>query len=171
MKKEKKGLSRKMNFFYDLSIMKQKRNLRKICVQLLLMAFVLSPLKQYRSGETKHTKMLSTNLVSSQKTSDARCCQFLFLFHFFLPFLGGRRLELFIQDPVIQKVRNLKYNSGNNEINKTIKNFTQICLVPSISCVNLLYLTRNHKEISERGIETQKIILNTYVLRQAKICK
>ena len=38
----------------------------------------------------------SKNLVSSQKTSDARCCQFLFLFHFFLPFLGGRRLELFI---------------------------------------------------------------------------
>ena len=128
MKKEKKGLSRKMNFFYDLSIMKQKRNLRKICVQLLLMAFVLSPLKQYRSGETKHTKMLSTNLVSSQKTSDARCCQFLFLFHFFLPFLGGRRLELFIQDPIVQKVRNLKYNSGKRHQQKQLKTLLKLVL-------------------------------------------
>ena len=31
----------------------------------------------------------SKNLVSSQKTSDARCCQFLFLFHFFYRFWEG----------------------------------------------------------------------------------
>ena len=47
-------------------------------------------------SRNKTHEMLSKNLVSSQKTSDARCCQFLFLFHFFLPFLEGRRLELFI---------------------------------------------------------------------------
>ena len=109
-----------MNFFFDLSIMKQKRNLRKICVQLLLMAFVLYP--------KIISKMLSTNLVSSQKTSDARCCQFLFLFHFFLPFLGGRRLELFIQDPIVQKVRNLKYNSGKRHQQKQLKTLLKLVL-------------------------------------------
>ena len=70
----------------------------------------------------------SKNLVSSQKTSDARCCQFLFLFHFFLPFLGGRRLELFIQDPIVQKVRNLKYNSGKRHQQKQLKTLLKLVL-------------------------------------------
>ena len=70
----------------------------------------------------------SKNVVSSQKTSDAPCCQFLFLFHFFLPFLGGRRLELFIQDPIVQKVRNLKYNSGKRHQQKQLKTLLKLVL-------------------------------------------
>ena len=76
----------------------------------------------------KTHEMLSKNLVSSQKTSDARCCQFLFLFHFFLPFLGGRRLELFIQDPIVQKVRNLKCNSGKRHQQKQLKTLLKLVL-------------------------------------------
>ena len=70
----------------------------------------------------------SKNVVSSQKTSDVRCCQFLFLFHFFLPFLGGRRPELFFQDPIVQKVRNLKYNSGKRHQQKQLKTLLKLVL-------------------------------------------
>ena len=70
----------------------------------------------------------SKNIVSSQKTSDARCCQFLFLFHFFFTVLGGRRPELFIQDPIVQKVRNLKYNSGKRHQQKQLKTLLKLVL-------------------------------------------
>ena len=96
IKKEKKGLWRKMNFFswhidHEIEIELEKK---------LRIAFIdgfcsIFP-KTISLRRNKTHEMLSTNLVSSQKTSDARCCQFLFLFLFFLPFLGGRRPELFI---------------------------------------------------------------------------
>ena len=44
--------------------------------------FVLSPLKYYRSGKIVRLNILSKSLVSSQKTSDGRCYQFLFPLHF-----------------------------------------------------------------------------------------
>ena len=120
MKKEKKGLSRKMNFFYDLSIMKQKRNLRKICVQLLLMAFVLSP--KIISKCSLQTLCLHKRQVMLDAANFCSC------FTFFLPFLGGRRLELFIQDPIVQKVRNLKYNSGKRHQQKQLKTLLKLVL-------------------------------------------
>ena len=112
----------------------------------------------------------SKNLVSSQKTSDARCCQFLFLFHFFLPFLGGRRLELFIQDPIVQKVRNLKYNSGKRHQQKQLKTLLKLVLSQALYVLTSFISA----EIMRKSLSAelrQKIILNSSVLRQAKIRK
>ena len=116
------------------------------------------------------TGFFSKNLVSSQKTSDARCCQFLFLFHFFLPFLGGRRLELFIQDPIVQKVRNLKYNSGKRHQQKQLKTLLKLVLSQALYVLTSFISA----EIMRKSLSAelrQKIILNSYVLRQAKIRK
>ena len=93
---------------YETYIMK-KANLRIAFINGFCSVF----LKIIQFRRTKHTKMLSRNLVSSQKTSVNRCYQFLFSFHCcFLTFLGGGGLEFIIQGPIIQKIRNLKYNSG-----------------------------------------------------------
>ena len=72
----------------------------------------------------KTHEMLSTNLVSSQKTSDARCCQFLFLFHFFFFIVFGReRAGAIYLGPYYTKVRNLKYNIHQQRQLKTLFKF------------------------------------------------
>ena len=113
----------------------------------------------------------SKNLVSSQKTSDARCCQFLFLFHFFLPFLGGRRLELFIQDPIVQKVRNLKYNSGKRHQQKQLKTLLKLVLSQALYVLTSFISAEIMRKSLSAKLRHLKIILNSYVLRQAKIRK
>ena len=99
---------------------------------------------------------------------------FLLVSLLFLTFLdggGGGGLELIIYIPIMQKIRNLRYSSGNSDIKKTkqLKTLVKLVFSLSILCVNLLYRNRcliwNNKEISECEIETWKIVLNTYVLR------
>ena len=45
----------------------------------------------------------SKNLVSSQKTSDARCCQFLFLFHFCFTVFGRETARAIYLGPYCTK--------------------------------------------------------------------
>ena len=117
MKKAIKGLLRK-TFFFMTSIMKQRRNLRKICGQLINGFCSISP--KIIRGEKQNTRKCSLLILCLHKRQvmlDAAkfCSCFTF---FFLQFFGGGGLEVFIQGPIIQKVRNLKYNSGDSDINK-----------------------------------------------------
>ena len=117
MKKAIKGLLRKTIFFFMTSIMKQRRNLRKICGQLINGFCSISP-KQIR-GEKQNTRkcsLLTSFLHKRQVMLDA--AKFCSCFTFFNSFLEGGGLEMFIQGPITQKVRNFKYNSGDSNINK-----------------------------------------------------
>ena len=49
----------------------------------------------------KTHEMLSKNLVSSQKTSDTRCCQFLFLFLLFFTVFGRETTRAIYLGPVL----------------------------------------------------------------------
>ena len=65
----------------------------------------------------------------------------------------------------IQKVRNLRYKGGNNDIRTSV----EFVFSPSILCVNLLHWNRslswNNEEISDRRIETWKIVLNRIIIK------
>ena len=100
MKKEKKGLSRKMNFFYDDHEIEKEleKNLR-----IALMAFVLSPLKQYRSGETKHTKMLSTTLCLHKRQVMLDAANFCSCFTFFFTVFGRETARAIYLGPYCTK--------------------------------------------------------------------
>ena len=121
MKKAIKGLLRKKDFFFhNLSIMKQRRNLRKICGQLINGFCSISP--KIIRGEKQNTRkcsLLTSCLHKRQVMLDAAKFCSCFTFFFFYNFLeGGGGLEVFIQGPITQKVRNFKYNSGDSDINK-----------------------------------------------------
>ena len=119
MKKAIKGLLRKNYFFFMTSIMKQRRNLRKICGQLINGFCSISP--KIIRGEKQNTRkcsLLTSCLHKRQVMFDAAkfCSCFTFFLYNFLEGGGGR--EVFIQGLIIQKVRNFKYNSGDSDINK-----------------------------------------------------
>ena len=120
MKKAIKGLLRKTIFFFMTSIMKQRRNLRKICGQLINGFCSIFP--KIIRGEKQNTRkcsLLTLCLHKRQVMLDAAkfCSCFTFFTVFF--FFGGGGLEIFIQGAIIQKVRNLNYNSGDSDINKS----------------------------------------------------
>ena len=120
MKKAIKGLLRKTIFFFMTSIMKQRRNLRKICGQLINGFCSIFP--KIIRGEKQNTRKCSLRTLCLHKRQvmlDAAkfCSCFTFFTVFF--FFGGGGLEIFIQGAIIQKVRNLNYNSGDSDINKS----------------------------------------------------
>ena len=80
MKKEKKGLLRKMIFFMTYRSWNRKGTWEKFAYSFIYGFCFISP-KTISLRRNKTHEMLSTNLVSSRKTSDARYCQFSFWFH------------------------------------------------------------------------------------------
>ena len=152
MKKEKKGLLRKMSFFFhDLLIMKQKKELEKN----LRIAFIngicsISPKTMSLRRNKTHENALYKPCVF---TKDKWCSMmpiFVLVSLLFLRFCTNKK----------QKVRNLRYKGGNYNIRTSF----EFVFSPSILCVNLLYRDRslswNNEEISERRIETWKIVLS-----------
>ena len=85
-----------MNFFLWLIDREIEKELEKNLRIAFINGFCFISPKTISLRRNKTHEMLSKNFVPSQKTSDDRCCQFLFLFLPFLPFLEGRRPELFI---------------------------------------------------------------------------
>ena len=119
MKKAIKGLLRKTIFFFMTSIMKQRRKLRKICGQLMNGFCSIFP--KIIRGEKQNTRKCSPLILCLHKRQvmldAAKFCS-CFTFFFFTIFWREGGLEIFIQGPIIQKVRNFKYNSGDSDINK-----------------------------------------------------
>ena len=116
MKKAIKGLLTKTIFFFMTSIMKQRRNLRKICGQLINGFCSIFP--KIIRGEKQNTRKCSLLILCLHKRQvmlDAAkfCSCFTFFFTIFWRGAGS-----IIQGPIIQKLRNFKYNSGESDINK-----------------------------------------------------
>ena len=96
MKKAIKGLLRKKDlFFHNLSIMKQRRNQRKICGQLINGFCSISP--KIIRGEKQNTRKcspLTSCLHKRQVMLDAKFCScFTFFFYSFLEGEGWRYLS------------------------------------------------------------------------------
>ena len=119
MKKAIKGLLRKTIFFFMTSIMKQRRNLRKICGQLINGFCSIFP--KIIRGEKQNTRKCSLRTLCLHKRQvmldAAKFCSCFTSFFFTIFWRGG--LQIFIQGPIIQKVRNFKYNSSDSDINKS----------------------------------------------------
>ena len=151
MKKEKKGLLRKMNFFSWLIDHETEKELEKN----LRIAFIngicsISPKTVSLRRNKTHENALYKPCVFTKNKWCSMMPIFVLVSLLFLRFCTNKK----------QKVRNLRYKGGNYNIRTSF----EFVFSPSILCVNLLYRDRslswNNEEISERRIETWKIVLS-----------